>query len=528
MTFQVFDRLKEVVTTSGTGSFTAPGTGVATGFRALSTIGDTNTHFYVATDFASNWEVGLGTYTASGTVFARTTIYASSNAGAAVNFSTPPTVFGDMPATWFLNPTPLSLLISGIGGAGFVNCPAQSSSISTPAAGSFNFGANGSGNPQFRLPNGFAFTLDLSLIGASRSVQFNSVAGIAVVTSTAGSTRLGAILDVAAPAAQSLTVPNVVAGTTDTAGQDFTIQLSQSTGTGVEGRLVIQCCAPGSTGSAQNALATRAIIDHTGLAVTGALSCTAGLTVSGGNFFAGGSTPGFFVGSAGNTQIWNGGSYAWSSTSNASGSADTWFGRAGAANSFRFGNSDSASPASQTVQFQNGSGTNIAAVNATINAPLSTGNATNGDLVIQTGVKVASGTGGATKTEAARFKGETQQLLLNGALAGGSAASSIAAGTGAGTGPTISIAGNAVAGRVTLTTGTLPAAGGTVATITYANAFGTDSFVTLTPGNSNAAALNGLTMVFANGSASSFTITSGGTGLSAATQYIWNYIVIGK
>lgn len=384
MTFQVFDRLKEVVANSGTGSFTAPGTNIATGFRALSTIGDGNTHFYVATDFGSNWEVGLGTYTAAGTVLARTTIYASSNAGGAVNFPAPPTVFGDMPATWFLNPTPLSLLVSGIGGAGFINLPAQSSNISTPAASSINLGVNSANNPQFRLPNGFALTLDLSLLGASRSVQFNSVTGIAVVTSTPGITRFGALADVAAPVAQTVTVPNVVAGTSNTAGQPVTYCASQGTGTGIGGSFIIQVAPAGSTGSTQNALVTALTIDS------------------------------------------------------------------------------------------------------------------------------------------------TKQATFAGAISSSASTPSIAAGIGAGTGPTIAIAGGPNGGRITLTPGTLPTVSAIVATITYANAFGTDSFVTLTPANANAAGLSGASMVFANGSAPNFTLTSGPSGLVAATQYIWNYAVIGK
>jgi len=60
--------------------------GALSGFQAFSVIGDGNTCDYVATD-GVNWEVGLGTYTLAGTLLARTTIYASSNAGAAVNWA---------------------------------------------------------------------------------------------------------------------------------------------------------------------------------------------------------------------------------------------------------------------------------------------------------------------------------------------------------------------------------------------------------------------------------------------------------
>lgn len=78
------DRVKETSTTTGTGTYTL--LGAVTGFQAFTVIGDTNTCDYVATD-GTNWEVGLGTYTLAGTLLARTTIYSSSNAGAAVNWA---------------------------------------------------------------------------------------------------------------------------------------------------------------------------------------------------------------------------------------------------------------------------------------------------------------------------------------------------------------------------------------------------------------------------------------------------------
>lgn len=77
------DRIKETSTTTGTGVYTL--NGAMAGFQSFAAVGNTNTCDYVAED-GTNWEVGLGTYTLSGTRLARTTIYASSNAGAAVNW----------------------------------------------------------------------------------------------------------------------------------------------------------------------------------------------------------------------------------------------------------------------------------------------------------------------------------------------------------------------------------------------------------------------------------------------------------
>ena len=80
------DRVKE--TTSVTGTGTATLLGAATGFQSFSVIGNGNTTYYcIAGQGTSEWEVGIGTYTSSGTTLARTTVISSSNSNAAVNFS---------------------------------------------------------------------------------------------------------------------------------------------------------------------------------------------------------------------------------------------------------------------------------------------------------------------------------------------------------------------------------------------------------------------------------------------------------
>ena len=78
------DRIKETTTTEGTGTYTLAG--AVTGFEAFSAVGDGNTTYYCCTD-GTEFEVGIGTYTASGTTLARTTILESSSSDAAVNWT---------------------------------------------------------------------------------------------------------------------------------------------------------------------------------------------------------------------------------------------------------------------------------------------------------------------------------------------------------------------------------------------------------------------------------------------------------
>jgi len=86
MALVLADRVKETTTTTGTGTLTLAG--AATGFQSFSVIGNGNTTYYaISSSSGSEWEVGIGTYTSSGTTLARTTILASSNAGSAVDLS---------------------------------------------------------------------------------------------------------------------------------------------------------------------------------------------------------------------------------------------------------------------------------------------------------------------------------------------------------------------------------------------------------------------------------------------------------
>jgi len=71
------DRVKESSTTAGTGTLTLAG--AAGGFRSFAAIGNGNTTYYTIVDNTTGaFEVGIGTYTASGTTLSRDIVLSNS------------------------------------------------------------------------------------------------------------------------------------------------------------------------------------------------------------------------------------------------------------------------------------------------------------------------------------------------------------------------------------------------------------------------------------------------------------------
>lgn len=114
MSLVLEDRVRETTTTVGTGSVSLAG--AVTGFRSFSVIGNNNTTYYcIAGQGTSEWEVGLGTYSTTGPVLARTTVLSSSNSGSLVNFSAgTKDVFVTYPSEKSVN----------LDGSGFLSAPA--------------------------------------------------------------------------------------------------------------------------------------------------------------------------------------------------------------------------------------------------------------------------------------------------------------------------------------------------------------------------------------------------------------------
>jgi len=131
MALVLADRVQETTTTTGTGTITLAG--AVSGFQTFTTaIGNANTTYYtIAGQTTSEFEVGIGTYTTSGTTLSRDTILTSSNSNLAVNFSAgTKNVFVTYPASRsvYVNGTTLtatnsSILPVGSGGTGITTTP---------------------------------------------------------------------------------------------------------------------------------------------------------------------------------------------------------------------------------------------------------------------------------------------------------------------------------------------------------------------------------------------------------------------
>lgn len=143
MAFVLADRVRETTTTAGTGTVTLAG--AVTGFQTFAAIGNANTTYYtIAGQGTAEWEVGIGTYTASGTTLARNTVLASSNSGSLVNFSAgTKDVFCDYPAVRAV-----------IGGMGYIENEATITQSST-----INDGHNAISGGPVTLASGVSVTV---------------------------------------------------------------------------------------------------------------------------------------------------------------------------------------------------------------------------------------------------------------------------------------------------------------------------------------------------------------------------------
>ena len=134
MALVLADRVQDLTTTTGTGTVTLAGSPPA-GFQSFgAAIGNGNTTYYTISG-GTQWEVGVGTYTAAGTSLSRDTVLSSSNSGSLVNFSAgTKTVFVTYPAEKSVNED----------AAGNVNINITGSAVTATTATNLAAGAAGS------------------------------------------------------------------------------------------------------------------------------------------------------------------------------------------------------------------------------------------------------------------------------------------------------------------------------------------------------------------------------------------------
>lgn len=174
MALVLADRVQETTTSTGTGSVTLAG--AVTGYQTFAAIGNGNSTFYtIADQGGSNWEVGIGTYTSSGTTLSRTTVLASSNSGSLVNFT------AGTKAVFVTYPSEKSVNLDASGNV---------SALGTIASGTWNGSTIGVayGGTGVTSSSGASSVV---LRDASQNISFNNyVAGYAATTAAAGTTVL--------------------------------------------------------------------------------------------------------------------------------------------------------------------------------------------------------------------------------------------------------------------------------------------------------------------------------------------------
>ena len=220
------DRVRETTTTTGTGTVTLAG--AVTGFQSFSAVGDGNTTYYtIAGQGNSEWEIGIGTYTASGTTLSRDTVLASS-AGAPTKTtftSGIKDVFVTYTAARSVNVDGTSIDTFGLGAVqGDILYASASDTFARLAksATATRYLANTgtTNNPQWdqiNLANGVTGTLPIANGGTgatTRQAAMDALAGAV----TSGQYLRGDGTDVVMSTIQAADVPTLNQNTTGTAG----------------------------------------------------------------------------------------------------------------------------------------------------------------------------------------------------------------------------------------------------------------------------------------------------------------------
>ena len=267
------DRVKETTTTTGTGSFALAG--AVTGYDSFGQIGTGNTTYYaVYLDGGSEWEVGIGTYTAPSTL-SRDTILASSNSGSVVTFSAgQKTIWCDYPAgkAAFQN------------ASGVVNAPTFTASTAvkspyfdaTTSAGGALRNSGGTNQIQWGAGGGNNVSIDVStnLNGANAQIDISPTGTGHVHIKPTGSGSLEI-----APTSAGTINNMVIGGTTPLAITGTTITATSFVGSGASLTNVVNSLSAG-TGISVSGSTGSVTVSNTGVT---SVSGTAPIVSSGGS-----------------------------------------------------------------------------------------------------------------------------------------------------------------------------------------------------------------------------------------------------
>jgi hypothetical protein len=168
MALVLADRVKETTTTAGSGTVTL--LGASTGFQSFAVIGNGNTTFYcISGQTGSEWEVGIGTYTSSGTTLARTTILSNSSGTqpSALSFSAgTKDVFVTYPSEKSVNGDANNLVAINNLSLGYTVVAGAAGTTVLTASSAYFQKLNGASGQTFQLPvattlpNGVAYIFD--------------------------------------------------------------------------------------------------------------------------------------------------------------------------------------------------------------------------------------------------------------------------------------------------------------------------------------------------------------------------------
>ena len=232
------DRVRETTTTTGQGTVTLAG--AVSGFQSFSVIGNGNTTYYtIAGQGTNEWEVGIGTYTSSGTTLSRDTVLASSaGAPTKTNFSAgTKDVFVTYTAARSVNVDGTSIDTFGLGAAqGDILYASGTNNFvllnKNATATRYLANTGTTNNPQWdqvNLANGVTGTLPIANGGTgetSRQAAMDALAGAV----TSGQYLRGNGTDVVMSAIQAADVPTLNQNTTGNAAT-ATTATNQSGGT---------------------------------------------------------------------------------------------------------------------------------------------------------------------------------------------------------------------------------------------------------------------------------------------------------